>query len=72
MANTTLNISVDIPQGYQKERLERELTRYALHLIHIDMPSPKRRKHAALCGILSPEMHEEEYLNQFLSEKYGV
>lgn len=68
----TLNISIDVPQGYEVERLERQLTEYALVLLSRATASPekKHRKHHALCGIIRPEERANEYVDGYLRDKY--
>lgn len=74
MATTTLNIPVEIPQGYSTERLERKLREYAVRLVYADTTaeSARRRKHRTLCGIIAPEKRDGEYVGEYLQEKYKV
>lgn len=74
MATMTLNIPVEIPQGYSIDRLERKLKEYAAHLIYIDTKDKpaKRYKHQALCGIIAKEKQDGEYVDAYLQEKYGI
>ena len=51
---TTINISLDVPQSYQLDTLKQELTEYAKKLVAKAKPKAKvaRRQYAhdALCG----------------------
>lgn len=74
MATMTLNIPVEIPQGYSTERLERKLREYAVHLVYVDTVAKpaKRYRHRALCGVIAPEKCEGEYVDEYLQDKYKV
>lgn len=80
MPATTLNINVDIPKGkINVEKLQRQVTLYAQFMVNSIMQS-KRHNSAALKhfselkGALKHEsgLSDEQLLNEYLSEKYGI
>lgn len=77
---TTINISLDVPQTYQLDTLKQELTEYAKKLVAKAKPKAKvARKqyaHDALCGIMKMDMKtdksDKEMIEEYLEEKYQI
>ena len=77
---TTINISLDVPQTYQLETLKQELTEYAKKLVAKAKPKAKiARKqyaHDALCCIMKTDMKKDksdkELIEEYLEEKYQI
>ena len=77
---TTINISLDVPQSYQLDTLKQELTEYAKKLVAKAKPKAKiARKqyaHDALCGIMNTDMKtdksDKELIEEYLEEKYQI
>ena len=77
---TTINISLDVPQTYQLETLKQELTEYAKKLVAKAKPKAKiARKqyaHDALFGIMKTDMKtdksDKELIEEYLEEKYQI
>ena len=75
---TTINISLDVPQTYQLKTWKQELTEYAKKLVAKAKPKEKiARKqyaHDALCGIMKTDMKtdksDKELREVYLEEKY--
>lgn len=73
----TINVSLDVPQTYRLETLKQELTEYAKKLVAKATPKPhaKARKHYAhdaICGIAMTNSTDEELLDGYLKDKYGI
>ena len=70
---TTINISLDVPQSYQLDTLKQELTEYAKKLVAKAKPKAKvaRRQYAhdALCGIMKTD---KELIEEYLKEKFQI
>ena len=77
---TTINISLDVPQSYQLDTLKQELTEYAKILVAKAKPkakiSRKQYAHDALCGIMKTDMKtdksDKELIEEYLEEKYQI
>ncbi len=77
---TTINISLDVPQSYQLDTLKQELTEYAKNLVAKAKPKAKiARKqyaHDALCGIMKTDMKtdksDKELIEEYLEGKYQI
>lgn len=77
---TTINISLDVPQSYQLDTLKQELTEYAKKLVAKAKPKAKiARKqyaHDALCGIMKTDMKadksDKELIEEYLKEKFQI
>lgn len=73
--STTINIPVNVPQGYNISQLTAQLTEYARMLIASNSAVTKTRKqykHEALSGIFSDNASEDELVEEYMNEKYGV
>lgn len=75
---TTINISLDVPQSYQLDTLKQELTEYAKKLVAKAKPKAKakaEKQHYAfetLRGFAETDASDEELLDEYLEEKYGI
>ena len=77
---TTINISLDVPQSYQLDTLKQELTEYAKKLVAKAKPKAKivrkQYAHDALCGIMKTDMKTDksgkELIEEYLEEKYQI
>ena len=77
---TTINISLDVPQSYQLDTLKQELTEYAKILVAKAKPKAKivrkQYAHDALCGIMKTDMKtgksDKELIEEYLEEKYQI
>ncbi len=73
---TTINISLDVPQSYQLDTLKQELTEYAKKLVAKAKPKAKvaRRQYAhdALCGIMKTDKSDKELIEGYLKEKFQI
>lgn len=73
---TTINISLDVPQSYQLDTLKQELTEYAKKLVAKAKPKAKvaRRQYAhdALCGIMRTDKSDKELIEEYLKEKFQI
>lgn len=72
---TTISLSLDVPQTYGLETLKKQLTEYAKELVAKAKPSPKVRKHYAhdaLCGLAITKSSDEELLDGYLKDKYNL
>lgn len=79
MQTTSINISIDVPVtgNYNLDELQRKLKAYALQLIRFEEKTQKTvsvHKHSlsSLRGIGEKTYTEEQLLNEYLSNKYGV
>lgn len=77
MAATSLNIQVDIPKGssLNLEDLRHQVSLYALSIIN-QAKSAKRDNSTSsllsLRGILKTDKADEELLDEYFKEKYGL
>ena len=77
---TTINISLDVPQSYQLDTLKQELTEYAKILVAKAKPKAKivrkQYAHDALCGIMKTDMKadksDKELIEEYLKEKFQI
>lgn len=75
---TTINISLDVPQSYQLDTLKQELTEYAKKLVAKPKAKIVRKQYAhdALCGIMKTDMKtdksDKELIEEYLEEKYQI
>ncbi len=71
---TTINISLDVPQTYQLETLKQELTEYAKKLVAKAKPKAEKQHYAfeALRGFAQTDASDEELLDEYLEDKYGI
>ena len=73
---TTINISLDVPQSYQLDTLKQELTEYAKKLVAKAKPKAKAEKQhyaiEALRGFAQTDATDEELLDEYLEDKYGI
>lgn len=71
---TTINISLDVPQSYQLDTLKQELTEYAKKLVAKAKPKVARRQYAhdALCGIMKTDKSDKELIEEYLKEKFQI
>lgn len=77
---TTINISLDVPQSYQLDTLKQELTEYAKKLVAKAKPKAKAKAKAekqhyafeALRGFAQTDASDEELLDEYLEDKYGI
>ena len=77
MAATSINIQVDIPRGNQLslEELKRQLSLYAQFVINQAKPIKKENTSSSLLslrGILKTNKTDEELLDEYFKEKYGL
>ena len=71
----TINIPVNVPQGFNLKRLTEQLSEYAKTLIADSQPtgvSDKHYKHEALCGIFDDDTTKEKLVESYLKEKYDL
>lgn len=73
---TTINISLDVPQSYQLDTLKQELTEYAKKLVANAKPKAKAERkhyaHDAICGIMKTDKTDTELIEEYLKEKYQI
>ena len=77
---TTINISLDVPQSYQLDTLKQELTEYAKKLVAKAKPKAKivrkQYAHDVLCGIMKTDMKtyksDKELIEEYLKEKFQI
>lgn len=72
---STINITLNVPDFYQKEELTRQLTEYGERLIELRISSMNlhRPSSSFLKGFtLSDGMTSDQLISDFLKEKYGV
>lgn len=72
---TTINISLDVPQTYQLDALRQELTEYAKKLVAKAKPTAKIEKHydfESLRGYVQTKNTDNELLNEYLEDKYEI
>lgn len=75
MDTMTINIPVNVPRSYKVDFLKEQLAKYAAYLVaytSVQEVDEKKYKNKALCGIIAPEKHDGEYLEEYLTEKYGI
>lgn len=73
--STTLNIPVNVPQGFNVNQLVAQLTEYAKTLIVANTATTARRKHykhEALSGIFDNQATQEELVEEYLKGKYEL
>ena len=73
--STTLNIPVNVPQGFNVNLLVAQLTEYAKTLIVANTTataSRKHYKHEALSGIFDSQATQEELVEEYLKDKYEL
>ena len=73
--STTLNIPVNVPQGFNVNLLVAQLTEYAKTLIVANTTTTAKRKHykhEALSGIFDSHATQEELVEEYLKDKYEV
>ena len=71
----TINISLDVPQTYHLDTLKQELTEYAKKLVAKAKPKAKVNKHYAfesLRGFAKTDLTDEELLEGYFNDKYGI
>ena len=72
----TINISLNVPESYGVEELTRQLTEYGERLIarrRYSSKTKKRHSQNFLKGLSIPkDVTEQELIEEYLSEKYGV
>ena len=71
----TINISLDVPQTYRLDTLKQELTEYAKKLVAKTKPKAKvKKKYAfeALRGFAKTDLTDEELLEGYFNDKYGI
>ena len=75
---TTINISLDVPQSYQLDTLKQELTEYAKKLVakaKLKAKAKAEKQHyafEALRGFAQTDASDEELLDEYLEDKYGI
>ena len=69
---TTINISLDVPQSYQLDTLKQELTEYAKKLVAKAKVARRQYAHDALCGIMKTDKSDKELIEEYLKEKFQI
>ena len=75
---TTINISLDVPLSYQLDRLKQELTEHAKRSVAKAKPKAKAKAEKqhyafeALRGFAQTDASDEELLDEYLEDKYGI
>ena len=64
--STTLNIPVNVPQGFNVNQLVAQLTEYAKTLIVANTETTAKRKH------YKHEATQEELVEEYLKDKYEL
>lgn len=78
MQTTAINISIDVPIGnYNLNELQHKLKAYAMQLIRkSEKQQAEKSGHchslSSLRGIGEHHVTEEQLLDEYLSEKYGI
>lgn len=73
---TTINVSLEVPNGYSLDVLKKQLTEYARELVsRKKVASTAERKHYAhdaLCGLAVSDKTDSELLDDYLDDKYEL
>lgn len=64
----TINISLDVPQTYQLDKLTKELTEYAKKLVAKAMPKATKR-HYAIVGITNADSTDNSVIDSNLQAR---
>lgn len=73
---TTINVSLEVPNGYSLDTLKKQLTEYAKELVSktkvASTAKGRHYAHDALCGLAASEKTDEELLDAYLGDKYEL
>lgn len=72
-ASTTINIPLQVPQGYKLDVLTQQLADYAKRLIAATTSKQavkKHYQHEALCGIFDSKATQDELIEEYLQDKF--
>ena len=72
MQTQTINIPIMVPQSYPVDELKRRLTDYARFIISQPTKAKRNYRHESLCGIFKSSSTEEELIEEYLEDKYGL